>query len=250
MAIDSISPTLWADTRTIDDSFTLNRESDRDFAMWRAYRSVGIANTSGCEFVNLWLSRDGIFCYESKNIVASVSRIKEALNKILGYDKSVKLLLEPKPTISTERSFLPTIGHAIGLSLDTIDQARVGVSIQVAGSIITTSGPVFEIGFANSFNKLWGIRLDDQSGLGYSQDKIFGVESIRRAFNITKILVENNCDGFIGIDTKAMRTQKTEDCDRHLYNTINIIEMLEKKVGEFDDDFQSGCIKEKELSKT
>ena len=121
--------------------------------------------------------------------------------------------------------------------------------MQVAGSIIGGSDPVFEIAFANSFHKLWAIHLNDQSGLGYAQDKTFGVENIRRAFNIIKALVENNYDEFIGMDIKAMRTQKTEDCYRHLYNTIRIIEMLEKKVAEFDYDFQSKCIQERNYQK-
>ena len=41
-----VAPRLWMDQRTIDGGFTSNSEKDREFAMWRAYRSIDIANAS------------------------------------------------------------------------------------------------------------------------------------------------------------------------------------------------------------
>jgi len=46
-----------------------------------------------------------------------------------------------------------------------------------------------------------------------------------------------------------MRTQKQEDCYRHLYNSIEIVKMLEEKVAKFDYDFQKKCIKERNYEK-
>ena len=46
------------DPRTVDGGFTSNSSEDREFAMWRAYRSIDIAKELGCDKVVLWLARE------------------------------------------------------------------------------------------------------------------------------------------------------------------------------------------------
>ena len=124
--------------------------------------------------------------------------------------------------------------------------------MESAHAILAGLDPVIEMAFALSFNKLWGVHLNDQNGLKYDQDKTFGVENLRRAFNQIKILKENNYGKngeYIGLDVKAMRTQKEDDCYRHLYNSINIFKLLEEKLNKFDYDFQNRCIKERNYEK-
>jgi xylose isomerase len=92
----------------------------------------------------------------------------------------------------------------------------------------------------------WGVHLNDQNGPRYDQNKAFGAENLRQAFNQVKVLVENGygkSGEYIGLDVKAMRTQKQEDCYRHLYNSIKVVEMLEEKADRFDYGFQKKCIK-------
>ena len=52
--------------RTIDGGFTSNSEKDREFAMWRAYRSIDIANALGCDKIVLWLARKEPFAMKVK----------------------------------------------------------------------------------------------------------------------------------------------------------------------------------------
>ena len=54
-----VAPRLWMDPRTIDGGFTSNHPKDREFALWRALRSVDIANELGCNKLVLWLAREG-----------------------------------------------------------------------------------------------------------------------------------------------------------------------------------------------
>lgn len=37
-----------------------------------------------------------------------------------------------------------------------------------------------------------GVHLNDQDGMKYDQDKAFGIENLRQAFNQIKVLVKNN----------------------------------------------------------
>jgi xylose isomerase len=46
-----------------------------------------------------------------------------------------------------------------------------------------------------------------------------------------------------------MRTQKADDCYRHIQNSLKIVQMLEEKVKRFDREFQKRCIAERNYEK-
>lgn len=92
-------------------------------------------------------------------------------------------------------------------------------------------------------NKLWSVHLNDQNGLKYDQDKVFGSVDLRRAFNTVWVLERGGYDGCIGLDVKAMRTTRAEDATRHLANSKRIFEHLLQLVRSVDakkiEDFRS-----------
>ncbi len=248
MAAEFVAPRLWEDPRTVDGGFTSNSFSDREFAMWRALRSIDIAKELGCDKIVLWLAREGTLCFESKNPVEGVGLLIEAVNSMLDYDKGIKILIEPKPNEPIDRSFCPTMGHVMGISAQTKDPSRVGGLLESAHAILAGLDPAMEIAFAMSAGKLWGVHLNDQNGMKFDQDKSFGVENLRQAFNQIKVLRENGYGAkgeYIGLDVKAMRTQKIEDSYRHLENSLNIVKMLDEKAGRFDYEFQKKCVLER-----
>jgi xylose isomerase len=67
--------------------------------------------------------------------------------------------------------------------------------------------------------KLWSVHLNDQNGLKYDQDKVFGSVDLRRAFNTVWVLERAGYDGCIGLDVKAMRTTKAANQTKHLANS-------------------------------
>ena len=108
------------------------------------------------------------------------------------------------------------------------------------------------LAFALKFGKLGSAHLNDQNGCRYDQDKSFGVESLRGAFNQIKVLCDHNYGAngeMVGLDVKAMRTQKPEDQYRHIQNSMKIALMLEEKVDRFDRKFQAQCIAERNYEK-
>jgi xylose isomerase len=245
LAAEFVAPRLWMDPRTADGGFTSNCKEDREFALWRAFRSIDIARELQCDKIVLWLAREGTLCAESKNPVEGVGRLIEAINAMLDYDKGIRVLIEPKPNEPIDRSFCPTIGHVMGLSAATCDPSRVGGLLESAHAILAGLDPAVEIAFALAFGKLWGVHLNDQNGMKYDQDKAFGVENLRQAFNQVKVLVENNYGAngeYVGLDVKAMRTQRDGACYRHLENSLKIVKMLEEKVAKFDAAYQRQCV--------
>jgi len=249
-----VAPRLWFDKRTNDGGFTASLKADREFAMWRAKRSCDIAKALGTNKVQLWLAREGTLCAEGKSPIQSTLYLRDAFNEILEYDKDVLILVEPKPNEPIDRSVCGTAGHALAVGANTIDPARVGLCIESAHSILAGLDPAADMGFALAFDKLWGVHLNDQNGMKYDQDKSFGVDNLRAAFNQVKVLHEANFGErgnfeCVGLDVKAMRTQPDEDCYRHLINSKKIFEMLLEKVKRFDYAYQAECVKAQNFEK-
>lgn len=247
-----VAPRLWMDSRTVDGGFTSNSAEDRDFAMWRAYRSVDIAKELGCDKIVLWLAREGTLCYESKSPVESTQKLIDSINKMLAYDKNIKILIETKPNEPIDRSVCPTLGHAMAISAASIDPSRVGGLLESAHAMLAGLDPASEIGFAIAMGKLWGVHLNDQNGMKFDQDKSFGVENLRTAFNQIKVLMENNYGAngeYIGLDVKAMRTQKQGGSYQHLENSLKMAKALEAKAEKFNYEFQRKCVEERDYEK-
>ena len=237
MAAEFVAPRLWMDSHTIDGGFMSSSEEDREYAMWRAYRSIDIANVFGCDKIVLWLAREGTLCAESKSPVDATKHLIQAIDKMLIYDPDIKILIEPKPNEPIDRSICGTMGHVMGISSATIDPSRVGGLLESAHAILAGLDPSHEMGFALALGKLWGVHLNDQNGIKFDQDKSFGVENLRQAFNQVKVLVENNYGSrgeYVGLDVKAMRTTKDEDSYKHLENSLKVVKALEDKVAKFD----------------
>jgi xylose isomerase len=87
------------------------------------------------------------------------------------------------------------------------------VNIESAHAIPAGLDPSDEMGYSLAFGKLWTVHLNDQNGLKFDQDKTFGSVDLRRAFNQVRILDKNDYGKhgeWIGLDVKAMRTQKDD----------------------------------------
>ena len=249
LAAEFVAPRLWMDPHTADGGFTSTCEKDREFAMWRAYRSIDIARELGCDLIVLWLAREGTLCAESKSAVTATKQLVKAINCMLRYDDTIRVCIEPKPNEPIDRSFCGTVGHVMGVSAATIDPKRVGANLESAHAILAGLDPANEIGFALAFDKLFTVHLNDQNGIRYDQDKSFGVENLRQSFNQIKILTENRYweKGYVGLDVKAMRTTSDEDSYEHLRNSLEIFKALEEKVDRYDYAYADRLIAERKF---
>lgn len=249
LAAEFVAPRLWMDPRTVDGGYTSNNKADREFALWRSFRSIDIANILGCDKIVLWLAREGTLCAESKNPVEAIKWLIEAINKMLEYDKNIKILIEPKPNEPIDRSYCGTIGHVMGVSAATIEPDRVGGLLESAHAILAGLDPANEIAFGMAMGKLWGVHLNDQNGMKFDQDRSFGVENLRQAFNQVKVLVDNDygkAGEYVGLDVKAMRTTRDTGSYKHLENSLNIFKMLEQKALSFDRELHKRCVAERD----
>ena len=230
-----VAPRLWEHPRTVDGGFTSNNAAERRYALERSRRSVDIANVLGCRNLVLWLAREGTYIREAKDPVASVGRIVDAINTLLEYDKTIRILGEMKPNEPMDQAYLPTPGHFLGLAYRTAEPSRVGVLIESAHSILAGLDPSDDMAYALWHGKLWSVHLNDQNGLKYDQDKAFGSVDLRRAFNTVWVLERGGFDGCIGLDVKAMRTTRPGEQTRHLANSREMFLRLLEVVRSVDN---------------
>ncbi len=239
-----VAPRLWEDTNTIDGGYTANNEKARKYAVERSKIAIDIANTLGTDLLVLWLAREGTYIREAKDSKMAVERLVEAINSMLEYDPKIRICIEPKPNEPMDMAYIPTTGHAIGLGLLTVDPSRVGVNIESAHAILANLDPSDEMGYALAHNKLWTVHLNDQNGLKFDQDKSFGSVDLRRAFNQVRILDKHDYGKngeYVGMDVKAMRTQKDNIATKHLSNSKEIFFKLLEISRSLDDSFIDKC---------
>lgn len=245
-----VAPRLWMDEHCVDGGFMSARKEDREFAMWRAYRSIDIARALGTDLIVLWLAREGTVCAESKSAVDATKYLIEALNGMLAYDSTIRIAIEPKPNEPIDRSICGTMGHVMAVASATIDPKRVGGNEESAHAVLAGLDPTNEMGFALAMGKLFTVHLNDQNGIKFDQDKSFGVENLRSAFDQVKLLVENHYGEhgeYIGLDVKAMRTTSDEDRYEHLKNSLAIFKALEEKVSRYDYAYTDQLIAERKF---
>jgi len=249
LVAEFVAPRLWENPHTIDGGFTSNDPAERTYATERALKGVDIANELGCHLMVLWLAREGAYIRESKSAATATDRLVEVINKLLEYDRQLRIVVEPKPNEPMDHAYIPTVGHALALGYRTADPARVGVLIETAHQILAGLDPSDEMGFALSFHKLWSVHLNDQNGLKFDEDKSFGQVDLRRAFNQVRVLEENGYGRqgeFVGLDVKALRTQKKQVSMKHLANSKQVFLWLLEKVRTFDCRLQEELVKQRD----
>jgi len=225
LVAEIVAPRLWEDPRTIDGGFTSNNPAERQYAIERSLQCIDIGNILGTNKLVLWLAREGAYIREAKDAAKAVDLLVAAINKMLAHDPHIRILIEPKPNEPMDLAYIPTIGHAVGLSYLTDDPSRVGVLMESAHAILAGLDPSDELSYAIAHKKLWSVHLNDQNGLKFDEDKAFGAVDLRRAFMQVWVLDRNgygNNGEFVGLDVKAMRTQKAEAATQHLSNSREI----------------------------
>ena len=144
-----------------------------------------------------------------------------------------------------DHAYIPTIGHALAIAQLTRDPKRVGALIETAHCILAGLDPADEIDFAMSFGKLWSLHLNDQNGLKFDQDKPFGSNNLRSAFNQVRVLERNQYGSngeYVCFDVHPFRTTRVEHWTKHLENSRRTFLRLVEKVRSFDEGRASKLI--------
>ncbi len=249
LVAEFVAPRLWEDPRGIDGGFTSNDAACRAWAVDRLKCCADIARELGTRLMVMWLAREGTYVRECKNAIEAHHRLLDALNQLLEHDPQIEVAIEPKPNEPMDHAYLPTIGHALAFGQRTVAPGRVGGLIETAHAVLAGLDPSDEMAFALSMNKLWSVHLNDQNGLKFDQDKSFGSANLRSAYNQVRVLElagYAETGRFVGLDVKAMRTQKADVAHKHLANSRGVFLKLVEKVRTFPREVEQACIVERD----
>ncbi len=240
-----VAPRLWEHPHGIDGGYTANDPAARRWALERSKKAVDVAVALGCDLIVLWPAREGTAVRETKDPIRASAQLIEALDTILAASPTVRIAIEPKPNEPVDHAFIPTIGHALALGGRSRDPARVGVLIESAHAILAGLDPSDEMGFALAAGKLWSVHLNDQNGLKFDQDKVFGAANLRGAFDQVRVLESAGyaaTGAFVGFDVKAQRTQPAASATAHLATSKAIFLRLVEKARSFPARQADQCI--------
>jgi xylose isomerase len=249
LVAEFVAPRLWENPLGVDGGYTANDPAGRKWAIERSKRTIDIARQLDTKLIVLWLAREGSYIRESKNAIEAYNHLVEALNQLLEYDSEVQFAIEPKPNEPMDQAYVPTIGHALAISHQTTDPSRVGGLIETAHARLAGLDASDEMAFALSIGKLWSVHLNDQNGLKFDQDKAFGAADLRGAYNQVRVLELGDypqTGRYVGLDVKAMRTQKADVAEKHLVNSRAIFLQLVEKVRSFPKDVEQQCVAERD----
>jgi len=234
LTAEFVAPRLWEHPLTVDGAYTSNDPKARAYAIERSKKAVAIAGELATDLIVLWLAREGTYLREAKDATRAAHQLVEAIDVMLDCDPNVRIAVEPKPNEPMDIAYIPTMGHALALASRASAPERVGALMETAHAQLAGLDPADEIAFALAFDKLWSVHLNDQNGLKYDQDRAFGSVNIRTAFNQVRVLDENRYweKGVVGLDVKALRTQKDDAATRHLSNSrkifLDLVEVVKK----------------------
>ncbi len=233
-----VAPRLWFAPQTVDGGYTSNSAKDRQYALDRTLRSFDSARGIGCRAFVLGLAGVVFYIRDRKNARLAYQRLLETVNAMLAHDPEIEIWIEPKPNEPTDMAYVPTIGHAVALAYASNDPKRVKGLIETAHALLAGLDPSDEMAFALAHDKLGSVHLNDQNGLKYDQDKNFGAANLRTAYNQVRVLEEAGYGSkgeFIGLDVKAMRTQKGKGVTAHLTGSREIFQHLVEKARTTDE---------------
>ncbi|MBN1679679.1 MAG: TIM barrel protein [Anaerolineae bacterium] len=244
LVAEFVAPRLWEHPLTVDGAYTSNDPKARAYARDRSRKMLDIAQALETGLVVLWFAREGTYLREAKDAVRAVDLLAEALDDMLAYAPDIRIAIEPKPNEPMDLAYIPTIGHAVALGAKTRAPERCGVLVESAHAVLAGLDPADEMAFGLAYDKLWSVHLNDQNGPKYDQDRAFGSVNLRRAFDQVLVLDDNKFyeKGVVGLDVKALRTQKPGVAEKHLINSRDTFLWLVERARSLDRDAVRQCI--------
>ncbi len=233
-----------------DGALTSHDPKVRQLALQRYLNALDIGVELGSTLCDLWWGRDGAEVDAAKDPVEAIKWLREGLNYLQHYIdrqgyKGYRLAIEPKPNEPRGDTYLPTVGHALGL-IATLDKpTNCGLVVEVAHSRMAGLNAYHDIAQPLEVGKLFGCHLNGQKPLRYDQDLRFGTEDLKEAFFIVKLLEDHNWQGPRSFDAHAYRTADRQEVWDFVDGCMRTFLMLREKVQRFNEDAEiQGLLKD------
>lgn len=224
-----------------DGSLTSHDPNVRQLSLQRYMNAIDIGVEVNCKLCDLWWGRDGAEVDAAKDPVEAYKWLREGLNYLQSYIdkqgyKGYRLAIEPKPNEPRGDTYLPTVGHALGL-IATLDKPdNCGLVVEIAHSRMAGLNAYHDIAQPLEVGKLFGCHLNAQKPLRFDQDLRFGAEDLKESFFVVKLLEDHGWKGARSFDAHAYRTADRQEVWDFVDGCMRTYLILREKVQKFNAD--------------
>ncbi len=225
-----------------DGAFTAVDARVRAFALQKTMQAIDLGAEVGATTYVFWGGREGVDTEASKDPVAALKRMRDAINFLCQYVRdqgyNMRFALEPKPNEPRSDTYFATIGHMLAFiyTLDYPDM--VGVNPEVAHEYMAGLNFVHGVAQALEAGKLFHIDLNDQKGPRFDQDLRFGSENIKNLFFLVRLLENAGYQGPRHFDAHSYRTEDEQGVWDFALGCMRTYNMFKVKARRFDSDPQ------------
>lgn len=241
MACVNAGANVFSEAAFKDGALTSHDPKVRAYALRRYLSAIDIGHELGGQLCDLWWGRDGAEVDAAKDPVEAIKRLRDGLNYLQDYIDSqgytgFRLAIEPKPNEPRGDTYLPTVGHALGLIATLNKPANCGLVVEVAHSRMAGLNSYHDIAQPLELGKLFGCHLNGQKPLRFDQDLRFGAEDLKESFFVVKLLEDYKWAGARTFDAHAYRTADREEVWDFVDGCMRSYLILREKVAQFNAD--------------
>jgi xylose isomerase len=224
-----------------DGSLTSHDPKVRQLTLQRYINAIDVGVELNCNLCDLWWGRDGAEVDAAKDPVQAIKWLREGLNYLQAYIdkqgyKGYRLAIEPKPNEPRGDTYLPTVGHALGLIATLERPENCGLVVEIAHSRMAGLNAYHDIAQPLEQGKLFGCHLNGQKPLRYDQDLRFGAEDLKESFFVVNLLEDHGWPGARAFDAHAYRTADRQEVWDFAEGCMRTYLILREKVQRFNAD--------------
>jgi xylose isomerase len=240
LVVPMATTNLFTDPAFKDGAFTANDPRVRAYALQKTIQAMDLGVELGAQIYVFWGGREGTESDATKDPLAGLQRMRDALNFLCayaldqGYD--LQFALEAKPNEPRGDMYLATTGAMLGF-IETLDHPEmVGVNPEVAHEQMAGLNFLHAVAQAWDAGKLFHIDLNDQAFGRYDQDFRFGAANPKSAFFLVKFLEDVGYAGSRHFDAHAYRTEDYAGVKDFARGCMRTYLILKEKAAQFNAD--------------
>ncbi len=233
-----------------DGALTSHDAKVRALAMQRYMVAIDVGVELGCRLCDLWWGRDGCESDAARSPLEAFKRLREGLNYLQHYIErrgyaGYRLAIEPKPNEPRGDSYLPTVGHALGLIAMLDRPENCGLVPELAHARMAGLNACHEVALALDAGKLFGLHLNAQKPLRFDQDLRFGAEDLKESFFVVRLIEDAGWTGPRTFDAHPYRTADRQEVWDFVEGCMRSYLILREKVARFNADAEiQGLLRE------
>ena len=208
----SIIPDHFAERKWGKGAFTSKDAGIRRDAVETTVEMIDIAESLGCNLINLWPGQDGYDYYWEGDYIKERTWFEEGVAECAKHDPNFKISIEYKPKEPRNRSY-PSNVYSTLLMVKEIGLDNVGVTIDYGHATTAYENVAESVAVLKKYgNKLFHLHMNDNYGY-WDDDMILGSIHTIPFIEMCYWIKRTGYDGWISTDQYPYREDGRDACN-------------------------------------